>query len=306
MLRYPYVDSHTEGEPTRMLPAGGPVAGEVGRWRAAWRAEHGRLARLALRPPRGTPEAVVAVVAPTPSAEEHAAFFFNNVGDLGMCGHGTIGVLVTLGRRGAIAPGAPHRLATPVGTVEGGWTGGSGAWFRNVPSRRVRSSVAIDVPGHGRLVGDVAWGGNWFFLTEVPEEDLREERIDDLLAFARAIRRSLEREGVRGEGGAVVDHIELCAPSSRPGVDARNFVLCPGGEYDRSPCGTGTSAAIACRYAEGTLREGDRWVQEGILGTRFSCRVELRNGAVTPVVEGRAFLTGGGELWIDEEDPLSR
>jgi 4-hydroxyproline epimerase len=227
--------------------------------------------------------------------------FFNNVGYLGMCGHGTIGVVVTLARLGRIGPGR-HRLETPVGTIGFEFDGGHQVTIENVPSYRLHSNVGIDVPGIGPVSGDVAWGGNWFFLTSVNGLELVAKNVDRLTAWR--IRRELVRSGVTGEGGAEIDHIELTGAPGDPANHGRNFVLCPGGAYDRSPCGTGTSAKLACLYADGKLRPGDVWQQESVVGSVFEGSIRVADGQVIPRITGSAFITAEATLILDPADPF--
>jgi 4-hydroxyproline epimerase len=300
------VDSHTAGEPTRVVVAGGPDLGPgpLARRRAVFAERWDGFRRGVVCEPRGSDVLVGALLcAPAAPGCAAGAIFFNNVGCLGMCGHGTMGLVATLAHLGRIVPGR-HRIDTPVGVVTAELAADGRVTVENVPSRRHAKDVPLTVPGHGRISGDVAWGGNWFFLTRDHGQELRRERVAALSGFARAVREALERAGVRGEGGAPVDHVELLGPGGC-GADARNFVLCPGGAYDRSPCGTGTSAELACLAADGRLAPGRRWVQEGILGTRFEASYAPGpDGAVVPSVTGAAFITAEALLLFDARDPF--
>ncbi|HKB02695.1 MAG TPA: proline racemase family protein, partial [Gemmataceae bacterium] len=229
--------------------------------------------------------------------------YFNNVSTLGMCGHGTIGVAVTLARLGRIGPGS-HRLDTPVGVVGFELNGPNRVTVENVPSYRLQQGVELDVPGFGRVVGDVAWGGNWFFLADCHGLDLRLHSVERLTDIAWRIRRELARHGITGTGAAVIDHIELTGPPHDRGNHGRNFVLCPGGAYDRSPCGTGTSAKLACLYADGKLRPGDVWRQESVVGSVFDGSVRVENGKVIPRITGSAYVTAEATLILDPADPI--
>jgi 4-hydroxyproline epimerase len=234
--------------------------------------------------------------------------FFNNVGFLGMCGHGTIGLVVTLEYMGRIRPGV-HDIETPVGTVQAQLHEDGEVTVNNVASYRSAANVALDVPGYGAVHGDVAWGGNWFFLVHantVPAHnaELTLGNVEGLTAFTWAIRQALRDCGITGDAGKEIDHIELLAPSKMPGVNSKNFVLCPGKAYDRSPCGTGTSAKLACLYAEGKIREGEIWRQESIVGSVFEGSVAVRNGRVYPSIKGSAFVNAETDLLFDPRDPL--
>jgi 4-hydroxyproline epimerase len=229
--------------------------------------------------------------------------FFNNVGYLGMCGHGTIGLIATLAYMMQIAPGR-HRIETPVGTVSAVLHECGEVTVNNVASCRSAANVGVDVPGYGKAHGDVAWGGNWFFLVRDHDMELVLQNIEQLTAFTWAIRQALRANGITGDDGKEIDHVELFAPSRIPGADSRNFVLCPGKAYDRSPCGTGTSAKLACLYADGKIREGQTWRQESIVGSVFEGSVKVRDGKIYPSIKGSAFVNAEAELVLDPRDPL--
>jgi 4-hydroxyproline epimerase len=224
--------------------------------------------------------------------------FFNNVGYLGMCGHGTIGLLVSLAHMGRVRPGE-HRIETPVGTVAATLHSGGEVTVANVPSYRKAKGFAVDVPGLGRVSGDVAWGGNWFYLVEDHGQTLSLSNVETLTDVAWRIRTALNENGY-----PEVDHVELFGPPAAAGANSRSFVLCPGKAYDRSPCGTGTSAKIACLAADGKLPEGVAWVQESILGSTFTGRFKMREGAIIPFITGTAFVTAESTLILDENDPF--
>jgi 4-hydroxyproline epimerase len=240
---------------------------------------------------------------PVDSGCAAGVIFFNNVGYLGMCGHGTIGVVSTLAYMKRIAPGE-HKIETPVGTVSAVLHQNGEVTVNNVASYRSAANVAVDVPGHGKVHGDVAWGGNWFFLVREHALELTLENVDELTTFTWAIRQALRNQGVTGADGKEIDHVELFGPSQVPGVDGKNFVLCPGKAYDRSPCGTGTSAKLACLYADGKIREGQTWKQESIVGSVFEGTVRVRDGKVYPSIKGSAFVNSEAELVLDPRDPL--
>jgi 4-hydroxyproline epimerase len=229
--------------------------------------------------------------------------FFNNVGYLGMCGHGTIGLVATLAYMKRITAGE-HRIETPVGVVSAVLHEDERVTVNNVASYRSAANVAVAVPGYGEVRGDVAWGGNWFFLVRQHAMNLSLDNVDELTAFTWAIRTALRDSGITGDLGKEIDHVELFTPSQRPGVDSKNFVLCPGKAYDRSPCGTGTSAKLACLYAEGKIEEGQVWKQESIVGSVFEGSVKERDGKVYPSITGSAFVNAETELILNPEDPL--
>ena len=306
--RISVIDSHTGGEPTRVVIAGGPDlgGGSVADQARVFREQHDRFRSAVVNEPRGSDVLVGALLCP-PTEPGCAAgvIFFNNVGELGMCGHGTIGLAVTLAHLGRVGPGE-HRIETPVGVVTATLHDRNRVTVRNVPSYRFRAGVVADVPGLGPVTGDVAWGGNWFFLTADHGQELHARNVERLTAVSWAIRRSLEANGITGAGGGVIDHIELVGPPGDPANHARNFVLCPGGAYDRSPCGTGTSAKLACLAADGKLRPGEVWRQESVIGSVFEGAIEPAGepGSVLPSITGTAYVTAEATLLLDPADPL--
>ena len=300
------IDSHTEGEPTRLVVAGGPDlgSGPLSERRRILAERYDPLRTFALNEPRGF-DAVVGALLCEPAAPDCAAglIFFNNAGYLGMCGHGTIGAAVTLAHMGRLAPGT-HRFETPVGLVSVDLHDRNTVTVANVPSYRHREAVGVAVDGLGTVTGDVAWGGNWFFLTEAAPCAIEAANIPALTQAAQRIRVALLRANVTGRDGAEIDHIELFGPSPS-GADARSFVLCPGGAYDRSPCGTGTSAKLACLATHGGLAPGAPWVQESVIGTRFTaCYDAGPAGTIHPRITGRAWVTADATLLRDPSDPF--
>lgn len=299
------IDSHTGGEPTRVVVSGWPTPqGETMSERRAALLGDGALRRAVVLEPRGHDALVGALL--TPPVENGSAagvVFFNNVSVLRMCGHGMIGVVRTLEFLGRVAPGA-LQVDTPVGTV-GAVLGDDGSvTIENVPARCHALDVEVDVPGVGRVKGDVAYGGNWFFLTNLDRERLALADVDRLTSITSAIRRALAHAGISGAGGAEIDHVEIFGPPERPDADSRNFVLCPGGEYDRSACGTGTSAKLAVLHARGELGLNQVWTQESITGTLFTGWLEERAGALIPRIRGHAYITGRAHLFFDPNDPF--
>jgi 4-hydroxyproline epimerase len=301
------IDSHTAGEPTRVVISGGPRlgGGTVADRLQRFAARHDNFRSAVVNEPRGSDVMVGALLLkPSQPACATGVIFFNNVGYLGMCGHGTIGVIATLAHLHRIAPGE-HRIETPVGVVRATLHGEGRVTVENVVSFRHRKGVAVEVPGFGPVIGDVAWGGNWFFLVERTPVDLTNR--DALTEYAWAIRCALRDQKITGAGGEEIDHIELFVSAPGREADSRNFVLCPGKAYDRSPCGTGTSAKLACLAADGKLAPGQLWRQEGILGTRFEASYRLRNGAsseVIPSITGSAFITAESKLLLQPGDPF--
>ena len=301
------VDSHTEGEPTRVViggwpqPRGATMAQRLDDVRS--RFDHLRTAVLS--EPRGFDAIVGALLTPPVSRDSAAGvIFFNNGTYLGMCGHGLIGVVRTVEHLGRLVPGAAC-FDTPVGTVRAELADDGMVTIENVVSYMHARDVAVEVPGYGHVVGDVAWGGNWFYITDADQVPVEMDHVDALTRFTRAIRNALGAAGITGADGGVIDHIEISAPPARPDADSRNYVLCSGGEYDRSPCGTGTSAKMATLHARGELALGAPWRQEGIAGGLFTgWLTQAPDGSLVPHIRGSAFVTGEATLRFDARDPF--
>lgn len=300
------IDSHTAGEPTRVVLGGFPDLGD-----GSLRARRARLGErfdawrsAVVCEPRGADPMVGAVLTPpTDPACCTGVVFFNNVGTLGMCGHGMIGVVRTLAHLRRIGPG-PHRIETPVGVVGVDLHDDLRVSVNNVESWRHANEVPVEVPGYGVVHGDIAWGGNWFYLTSECPVPIGFERIRELSAYTTALREALWSQGIAGEDGSTIDHVEINQPVQDGTADARNFVLCPGLAYDRSPCGTGTSAKLACLAADGLLEPGRTWRQRGVLGSMFEASYAPGARGVLPRITGRAHITGEATLRLDPEDPF--
>ena len=306
MQRIRVLDSHTGGEPTRLVLEGFPDLGKgdmaerrqllaerFDQWRAA-----------SVLEPRGSDVLVGALLCePVDPSACAGVIFFNNTGYLGMCGHGTIGLVVSLAHLGRIGPGV-HKIETPVGTVEATLHDDRSVSVRNVPAYRYRQAVTLDVPGHGSVAGDIAWGGNWFFLISDHGLRVAGDNLDALTAYSVAVQQALEDQGIRGEDGGLIDHIELFADDTE--ADSRNFVLCPGKAYDRSPCGTGTSAKLACLAADGKLQPGQLWRQASVIGSQFEGSYEnAEGGRIIPTIRGRAHISAEATLLIEADDPFA-
>ena len=306
MKRIRVIDSHTAGEPTRVVVEGGPDlgSGPMAERLIRFRDGFDSFRSAVVNEPRGSDTLVGALLC-EPCRSDCAAgvIFFNNVGYLGMCGHGAIGVVSTLAHLGRIEPGR-HRLQTPAGAIAAGLQPSGEVVIENVASFRWAKGVALDLEGYGRLTGDVAWGGNWFFLSEDHGLRLSPENTGRLLDCTWKIRRELRKRRITGRDRREIDHIALFAPPQRTDADARNFVLCPGGSYDRSPCGTGTSAKVACLVADGRFGQGRTWRQESIIGSLFEATVRLDRGRIVPSIKGSAFVTAESTLLLDPRDPL--
>lgn len=298
------IDSHTAGEPTRVVVDGFPALNGTSTAEKLdnFRLEHDSLRSGIVREPRGH-EAVVGALLLEPSDKDSAAgvIFFNNVGYLGMCGHGTIGVIKTLEHLGKIVPGE-HILETPVGNITALLDEDGSVAFKNVASRRSQKDIPVETANYGVVYGDIAYGGNWFFLINKVPYSIDINNLRELTAFGLEVKQKMIEQGITAENGAEIDHIEMFESSNT--ADSRNFVLCPGGEYDRSPCGTGTSAKIACLYADGKLREGEIWKQESIIGSSFEASFEVLGGEVIPTIKGNAYITAESVLIFDERDPF--
>jgi 4-hydroxyproline epimerase len=297
------IDSHTGGEPTRVVIAGAPDlgGGALALRRERLAREFDRFRSAIVNEPRGSDVIVGALlVEPEDRTCSAGVIFFNNVGCIGMCGHGTIGLVATLAHLGRIEPGT-HRIETPVGVVTADLARDGDVSVENVPSWRAHKDVTVQVPVLGPVTGDVAWGGNWFFLVGQHGQALALERVEELTNYCWTLRKAINAHGYPD-----VDHVELFADPVAPNANSRSFVLCPGNAYDRSPCGTGTSAKLACLGADGDLAEGDRWVQESIIGSTFRASfrwLDRERGRIVPTITGRAFVNAEATLLLDDEDP---
>lgn len=308
------IDSHTGGEPTRIIVDGGPDlgTGDLAIRLDRFRDEFDSIRSAVVNEPRGSDVIVGGLLCePTNPSFATGIIFFNNAGYLGMCGHGTIGLMVTLKHLGLIEDGS-HNIETPVGPIVARLSENQ-VTVANVPSYRFKKDVEVEVPGYGKVVGDIAWGGNWFFLVKNSEEKLLVQNARHLTEVTLQIRTALESNEITGAGGAWIDHVELFGNPLDPNNNSRNFVLCPGGAYDRSPCGTGTSAKLACLAADRKLGEGEIWRQESIVGSVFECTYEtLPSGVgdpatepkITPSITGQAFISGESNLILNPEDPF--
>ncbi|MFT5303607.1 MAG: 4-hydroxyproline epimerase [Mariniblastus sp.] len=312
MSKIQVIDSHTGGEPTRIIVSGGPDlgAGSIVDRLARFRDSFDEIRSAVVNEPRGSDVMVGGIIC-EPSDPKFAAgvIFFNNAGYLGMCGHGTIGLMVTLRHLGRIELGR-HLLETPVGPVQAELSDDNTVTLESVASYRLQANVEVDVPGYGTVVGDVAWGGNWFFLVKQAPEEFTPEVLNVgnatyLTQLTLRIRQALDQNGIVGTDGPI-DHVELFGPPLDDQNDSRNFVLCPGGAYDRSPCGTGTSAKLACLAEDGKLAPGEDWRQESVLGSVFigSFQPALESKGVIPTISGSAFICGESNLILDPNDPF--
>ena len=304
MHKVSIIDSHTGGEPTRVVVAGGPDlgAGPLAIRRERFQREFDRFRSAVVNEPRGS-DVVVGALLVEPEDKTCAAgvIFFNNVGYLGMCGHGTIGLMVTLAHLGRVKPGR-HKIETPVGVIVATLHSSGEISVANVPSWRAQKAVTVQAAGIGLVTGDVAWGGNWFFLVGQHGLELSLAGVDRLTDYCWRV-----RQAINAQGFPEVDHVELFGPATGPGAHSRNFVQCPGKAYDRSPCGTGTSAKLACLAADGKLGEGEIWIQESILGSRFSAQFHWLNrerGEIHPTITGTAYLNAESTLLLDDNDPF--
>ena len=301
MRKIHVLDSHTAGEPTRVVVSGGPELGDgpLSERLKVFRGKHDRFRSAIVNEPRGSDVVVGALlVEPTDVSCVTGVIFFNNVGYLGMCGHGMIGLIATLAHLGRIQPGE-HRVETCVGVVTATLHEDRSVSIANVASYRKAKAVIVDVPGLGKVTGDVAWGGNWFYLIEEHGQDLMFENIEKLTDYSWRV-----RQAINAQGFPEIDHVELFGRPTKPGAHSRNFVLCPGKAYDRSPCGTGTSAKLACLAADGKLAEGEEWIQESIIGSTFRASFRRDDDKIVPTITGTAFVTSEATLLLDDNDPF--
>ena len=304
MRKIHIIDSHTGGEPTRLVIDGFPDlgTGSMAERRGLLAERYDDWRAATVLEPRGSDVVVGALLcAPVNPAHAAGVIFFNNSGYLGMCGHGTIGLVASLAHMGRIQPGV-HGIETPVGTVSTTLHEDGSVSVRNVPAFRLHHRLAVDVPGYGTVIGDVAWGGNWFFLVTEHSQRVTSDNLQALTQFTTAIQQALEAQGIRGSDGGVIDHIEVFAEDEQ--ADSRNFVLCPGGAYDRSPCGTGTSAKLACLAADGKLQPGQTWRQASIIGSVFEASYERDGDKIVPTLRGRAHISAEATLLIEDNDPF--
>ncbi len=310
MIRIPFLDSHTGGEPTRLITAlpfdlgTGSVADKL----STLKAHHDDLRRTVLNEPRGSDVLVGAyLVPPADPTCQFGVIYFNNVGYLGMCGHGTIGLIASLAYRGLVNEGTV-RVETPVGVVEATLHKNEAndlypnkVSVQNIPAYRHLTHVPVIVDGK-KIHGDVAWGGNWFFLCHDHGLEINMQNLEALTDFAWRVREQFTADGITGANGAEIDHVELFAATDA--ADSKSFVLCPGKAYDRSPCGTGTSAKLACLYADGKLQEGQIWRQQSVVGSIFEGSVQLDGDKVIPTITGEAWVMAEGVILVDERDPF--
>ncbi|HRH41992.1 MAG TPA: proline racemase family protein [Pyrinomonadaceae bacterium] len=304
MQRIRVIDSHTAGEPTRVVLHGFPDLGKgsMAEQLNIFRQKFDHLRNAIVNEPRGHSAIVGALFCESSDKScDAGVIFFNNVGFLKMCGHGTIGLVKTLEFLGKISVGKT-RIETPVGIIEADLDADGFVTITNVPSYRYAKNVEIEVANYGKIRGDIAWGGNWFFLIEEHSLKLELTNLQQLTEFTTKVRVALSNNGFTGENGQEIDHIEIFSKTEN--ADSRNFVLCPGIEYDRSPCGTGTSAKLACLYEDGKLGEGEIWRQESIIGSIFEGKVKIIDGKIIPQIRGNAFITADNELILDENDPF--
>lgn len=301
------VDSHTGGEPTRVVLSGGPDLGNgpLTERKRLFQEQHDDFRKSVMREPRGNDVIVGALLCEPHDPDcDFGVVFFNNVGYIGMCGHGTIGLVTTLNALGRVSPGT-IKIDTVVGKVEAVLHEDNSVSVTNVPSYRYRSNVEVEVPRYGLVMGDIAWGGNWFFLCKDCPFPVTVDNLSALEKFTRAIRLQLDEQEIRGENGGIIDHIEVFGAPQDKSAHSKNFVLCPGGEFDRSPCGTGTSAKIACLYADNQLAAGDVFVQESIIGSLFEASFqEIGEGKISPTIRGRAHIHAVTTLTMEPGDPF--
>lgn len=306
------IDSHTEGEPTRVILSGGP---DLGSGSLAERAnilatEHQEFYRSVVSEPYGQ-EAMVGVMLVEPVNSECVAgvVYFDAASVIGMCGHGTIGVAVTLAHMGKIDIGT-HKIETPVGIVEVTLSNQNTVTVKNVDSYRTQKRVSVDVKGIGNVVGDIAYGGNWFFLVDDSPTPVLPNNIRGLTEAGIAIREAIHAQGITGENNGIIDHIVLYGPALTQKGHTRNFVLCPDNAYDRSPCGTASSARLACLAADKLLLAGHDIHQESTIGSSYTLSYQNTisptspKGSITPAITGQAFITREATLIHNPNDPL--
>lgn len=317
LYNFKIIDSHTGGEPTRMVYEGFPelIGDTIQDKLHHFKQNFDHLRQSIILEPRGNDVLVGALLFPATHPKATASvIFFNNAGYLGMCGHGTIGVIVSLAYQQKITAGT-HWLETPVGLVQAVLHEDGSCSVQNVPSYRYKKQVAVTVPELGLIHGDIAWGGNWFFLVSDHGQDIQADNVKQLTQVTMQIKQALVTANITGENGCEIDHIELFADSKDDNINSKNFVLCPGAAYDRSPCGTGTSAKLACLAADNKLAPGQLWRQQGVVGSVFTGSYQLANSAhhtdnhyseptIIPTICGHAYVCSETTLIVQEDDPF--
>lgn len=300
------IDSHTGGEPTRVILDGGP---DLGTGPLAQRAkllaeQHRPFYRSIMLEPRGHTAMVGALlVEPVDPQCVTGVVYFDCEAVLGMCGHGTIGLAVTLAHLGRIGIGT-HKIETPVGVIDVALSDPNTATVTNVESRRTHSAVQVNVDGLGTVTGDVAYGGNWFFIVDPSPIAIEMDNIRALSDAALAIRTATQAQGIGGDGGDPIDHVIFQEASPKSSVHSRNFVFCPDGNYDRSPCGTGSSARLACLAADGLLKPDQEIIQESVIGSSYRMSYQPGDGgAVIPKITGQAHVMAESTLLFHDNDP---
>jgi proline racemase len=318
------VDSHTEGMPTRVITGGVPVLpGATMLERKLHFEEHlDDLRLLLMREPRGHGAMSGAILQPpTRDDADWGVLFIEVSGCLPMCGHGTIGVATVLVECGMVEVTEPEtlvRLDTPAGlvvvrvAVDGGRA--RSVTLRNVPAFLAARDRVVEVDGWGSVTYDMAYGGNFYALVDAasvgvtvdPEQAGRLIACGaDIMAAINATDRPVHPEDPRISG---CHHVVLHEPGA-DGADAKAATSIHPGWLDRSPCGTGTSARLAALHARGELAVGDPFVNESVIGTRFTGRIAQETEvagrpAVVPEITGRAWITAMGQYLLDPEDPF--
>ncbi|MFJ6796836.1 proline racemase family protein [Streptomyces sp. NPDC091268] len=322
---YHAVDSHTEGMPTRVITGGvGVIPGATMADKRLHFIEHmDRLRTLLMYEPRGHSAMSGAILQPpTRPDADFGVLYIEVSGLLPMCGHGTIGVatvLVETGMVPAVEPVTTVRLDTPAGLVSVDVRVEDGAatavTFTNVPAFCAGLDRKVEVPGHGTVTYDLAYGGNFYAFVELDSLGLPFDRArgDDLLAAGLAVMDAINASAdrpVHPENPSIagVKHVYLAAPGSDARRSRHAMAIHPGW-FDRSPCGTGTSARMAQLHARGLLELGADFVNESFIGTEFTGRLVDRTTvgglpAVVPTVTGRAWITGTAQYFLDPTDPF--
>lgn len=303
------IDSHTGGEPTRVILDDGPDlgAGPLSKRAQILATQHKQFYHSVILEPRGQTAMVGALlVEPVDPDCVTGVIYFDSEAVLGMCGHGTIGLAVTLAHLGRIDIGT-HKIETPVGVIEVCLTDQNTATVTNVESRRTDHAAQVEVDGLGTITGDVAYGGNWFYIIDPSPIAITVENIRTLTDAAIAIRTATIAQRIGGDAGQPVDHVVFQEPSPEDGIHSRNFVLCPDNAYDRSPCGTASSARLACLAADELLLPDQDIVQKSIIGSPYRLSYQTgSNGGVIPKITGQAFVMAESTLLFHENDPFKK
>jgi len=323
--RFFCIDAHTCGNPVRLVAGGGPqLEGDsMSDKRQHFLNEYDWIRKGLMFEPRGHDMMSGSILyPPADSANDTGILFIETSGCLPMCGHGTIGSVTIMIQEGLVQPKTQGklRLETPAGLVEAEYRMEgervSSVKIKNVASFLAGENLETECPDLGKLTFDVAYGGNFYAIID-PQENfsgLQDYKADQLISWSRELRRRINKEHdfVHPEDERIggVSHIMWTGDTIDEKATARNAVFYGDKAIDRSPCGTGTSARMAQWAAKGKLKQGNEFIHESIIGSRFIGRIEDRTEvggkqAIIPSIEGWARITGYNTITIDDDDPYA-